>query len=212
MITWSESWAALISCRRRWEAGGSTALAAAGVLRSCSSRSWHAGVRGASLTADNGGPLVRGQVPRPAPLVICGLAPDETLARDGRLQRLGGAGGGSARSVHRLLLSGLPGWAERASGAGEPGWGPASDELLGARPACESGIGGDWAPAWRRLGPPTDYPCPPSSVRCQCQAAAWAMEWQRRCTASAWPLARGVAGGLGLAGEVAGVLRARDAA
>src|SRR5580693_4464036 len=52
------------------------------------------------------------------------------------------------------------GWAERASGAGEPGWGPASDELLGARPACESGIGGNWAPAWRRLGPPTDYPCP----------------------------------------------------
>jgi hypothetical protein len=29
------------------------------------------------------------------------------------------------------------------------------------------------------------------------------MEWQRRCTAPAWLLARGVAGGLGLAGEVA---------
>jgi hypothetical protein len=38
------------------------------------------------------------------------------------------------------------------------------------------------------------------------------MEWQRRCTASAWLLARGIAGGLGLAGEVAGVLRARGAA
>ena len=38
------------------------------------------------------------------------------------------------------------------------------------------------------------------------------MEWQRRCAASACLLARGVAGGPGLAGEVAGVLRARDAA
>ena len=59
-----------------------------------------------------------------------------------------------------FLLSGFPGWAERASGAGEPGWMPASGELLGARPACEGGIGGDWAPAWRQLGPPADYPCP----------------------------------------------------
>jgi hypothetical protein len=50
--------------------------------------------------------------------------------------------------------------AERASEAGEPGWVAASDELFGARPACEGGIGGDSALAWRRLGPPADYPCP----------------------------------------------------
>jgi uracil-DNA glycosylase len=34
---------------------------------------------------DNGGPLVHGQVPPLAGLVIAGLAPDEDLARDGRL-------------------------------------------------------------------------------------------------------------------------------
>ena len=39
--------------------------------------------------------------------------------------------------------------------------GAASDELFGARPACKGGIGGDLAPAWRRLGGGgADYPCP----------------------------------------------------
>src|SRR5580693_7492219 len=54
----------------------------------------------------------------------------------------------------------FPDGAERASGAGEPAWVPASGELLGARPACEGGLGGDSASAWRRLGLPTGYPCP----------------------------------------------------
>ena len=46
----------------------------------------------------------------------------------------------------------FPDGAERASRAGEPGWVPASDEWFGARPACEGGIGGYSARAWRRLG------------------------------------------------------------
>src|SRR5262245_54664063 len=70
-----------------------------------------------------------------------------------------------------MMCACFPDGAERASRAGEPGWVPASDELFGARPACEGGAGGDSARAWHRLGTPADYPAP-GSVRCYCHAAA----------------------------------------
>src|SRR5580704_6232832 len=69
--------------------------------------------------------------------------------------------------------------------------------MFRARPACKGGIGGDSAPAWRRLGAPADYPgpeqCPvlvPGGRLGNGVAAALYI-------ASAWLLACGVAGGQG---------------
>ena len=59
-----------------------------------------------------------------------------------------------------MMCACFPDGTERASRAGEPGWVPASDEMFGARQACEGGAGGDSARAWRRLGPPADHPGP----------------------------------------------------
>jgi Insertion element 4 transposase N-terminal len=53
----------------------------------------------------NGGALVHGQVPRPARLVVAGLAQDENLARDRRPQRFQVAAGNGVRDVHSFLLS-----------------------------------------------------------------------------------------------------------
>ena len=86
---------------------------------------------------DNGGPLVHGQVPRLARLVIAGLARDENLARDSRPQGFQAAAGGDVRSVHCFLLSCLRS-ADLGIRAGH------------CQPA--GGLGGRSASAWRGCG------------------------------------------------------------
>jgi hypothetical protein len=92
---------------------------------------------------DNGGPLVDGQVPRLARLVIAGLARDENLARDSRPQAFQVAAGSDVRSVHCFLLSFLRSpdlgiWAGHCQPAGDLA--DARRRLgAGAVPRCQAG-------------------------------------------------------------------------
>ena len=71
---------------------------------------------------DNGGPLVHGQVPRLARLVIAGLARDENLARNSRPQGMQAAAGHGVRDVHcfPLLSFVAPAWVMCRFGARLP--------------------------------------------------------------------------------------------